>query len=115
MTEHELKLRFPRASQDFIKANRVRPAEPEQAPRQTLVDPLPGETQNRGRIDVRYRIFRVRFLDEENLNGSTKPVTDCLVQAGLLPNDDPKTVKITVEQERVCHYFEERTEIEITY
>jgi hypothetical protein len=38
-----------------------------------------------------------------------------LVQIGLLPSDDPQTIQVTVEQEKVRHYCEERTEITITY
>jgi hypothetical protein len=82
-----------------------------------LVDPLPGKAQDHGRIALRYRIFRVRLLDEENLNhlGSTKAITDCLVQVGLLPDDDPKTITLAVAQEKVAHYSQERTTIDITY
>jgi hypothetical protein len=111
---------FPRGSEEFYRlnqanANRIRSAEPQRPARSALVDPLPGEAQDHGRIALCYRIFRVRLLDQENLNGSTKPVTDCLVQIGLIPDDDPKTIEIETSQEKVAHYSQERTTIHITY
>ena len=119
MNEQELRYRFPRASKSFLEANlnRLRPAQPQPAPRASLGDTVERTTQGTGRITLRYRIYRVRLLDEENLChlGSTKSITDCLVEAGLLPGDDPKTVKIEVSQERVAHYSHERTVIEIIY
>jgi hypothetical protein len=113
--EARLRYLFPKGSQDFFAVNRLRPAQPQQTSRSALVDSLPGKAENHGRIILRYRIFRVRFLDQDNLNGSTKPVTDCLVQVGLIPSDDSQTIEVAVTQERVRHYGEERTEIEICY
>jgi hypothetical protein len=110
-----IRYHLPGASQDCINANRLRSAEPERPPRTALVGSLPREAQNHGRIALRYRIFRVRLLDQENRDGSTKPITDCLVQVGLIPDDDPKTIEIETSQEKVAHYSQERTTIDITY
>src|SRR4030095_9108734 len=115
LDEARLRYLFPRASRDFFDANRLRPADPQRAARPPLVNPLPGKTPGDDRIIVRYRTFRVRLLDQDNAFGATKTITDVLVQIGLLPSDDPQTIQVTVEQEKVRHYCEERTEITITY
>lgn len=112
---------FPRGSADFFQANetKTRPALPDPKPKHyeaTALDrAVPGKKEGMERITLRYRLFRVRPLDYENFAGSTKDLTDGLCRIGLLPGDDPTKVIIITEQERVEHYRDERTEIEIIW
>lgn len=46
---------------------------------------------------------------------STKNLLDGLRHAGLLPEDNPWTIKLQVEQEKVKGFDNEKTEIEINY
>ena len=60
---------------------------------------------------VRYTLFRVRTVDEENW--CTKHFTDALILSRLLFDDSPRWCKIEVTQVKVRFPSEERTEIEI--
>lgn len=53
------------------------------------------------------------FLDDDNLTGSTKALTDALVEAGVLPGDDADTLKVEVHQWRVASKGEVGTSVEI--
>ncbi len=112
---------FPRGSADFFKANetKTRSKLPDPKPKHyeatALGRAVPGKTKSVERVKVRYRLFRVRPLDFENFAGSTKDCTDGLCRCGLLPGDDPTRLSLTVEQEKVAHFADERTEIEIEW
>lgn len=125
MTEKELLLAFPNASRSFIQANATKINSPIQntvtkqdhAP--TLGIPIQGEKTSLGRaigrIEVRFTLFRVRCLDPDNAAASTKNLLDGLRHAKLLPEDNPWTIKLQVEQEKVKGFDNEKTEIEINY
>lgn len=68
-----------------------------------------------GRISLKFVLYRVRPLDPDGAAGSTKDLIDGLREANLLPEDDPWTISLQVEQVKVSHYSEERTELEIIY
>lgn len=68
-----------------------------------------------GRIGVRYVLHRVRPYDPENACAGTKDLTDGLRRSGLIPEDNPWTISLTVDQVKVRHYHEEKTEIFVTY
>lgn len=70
-----------------------------------------GEASDAVRCLVRYTLFRVRTVDQENW--CTKHFTDALVLSRLLFDDTPKWCQIEVEQVKVRFPSEERTEIEI--
>jgi hypothetical protein len=112
---------FPKGSAAFFKANETetRPqlqyADPKQNKKAALDRAIPGKEKSQGRVTVRYRLCRVRPLDPDNAQGSTKDCTDELCRCGLLPGDDPTKIILIVEQEKVKHYSDERTEIEIEY
>ena len=64
------------------------------------------------RIVLRITRYATRLLDEDNLAGA-KLLVDQLRYAGIIPNDDPQCLKIILDQIKVKHKTEERTEIEI--
>ena len=112
---------FPRASESFFKANETKTDTklPHSNSKHYEATPLDRVAKRKeeslGRITVRYRLCRVRPIDPDGVAGSTKDCTDGLRRCGLIPGDDPTQITLIVEQERVAHYSEERTEIELTY
>ena len=125
MTEKELLLAFPNASRSFIQANATKTNSQLQNPvvkqdhAPALGSPIQGKEHSlgraTGRIEVRFTLFRVRCLDPDNAAASTKNLLDGLRHAGLLPEDNPWTIKLQVEQEKVKGFDNEKTEIEINY
>src|SRR5437016_4829116 len=115
-----LKSHFPNASKSFFDLNpffgivkntqtsySLQPAEPQSPSSDALGATDKGEKESRGRVALRYRIFRVRPQDIDNAYGSTKQITDALVLSGLIQNDDPTKIKTTIEQEKVDHFSQE--------
>lgn len=62
---------------------------------------------------VRFTLHRVQPLDPDNAAGSCKDLLDGLRHAGLIPGDEAWRIKFGVEQEKVAHYKDEKTVIEI--
>lgn len=64
----------------------------------------------------RYRLIVTRYssrpLDADNLAGGCKPLIDAIRRAGLIPDDDPKTVILEFAQHG-CLKADERTEVEV--
>lgn len=60
---------------------------------------------------VRVVSYRVTLVDEDNL--CEKFLVDGLRYAALLPADSPDRCRIVTTQEKVAHYCEERTEIQV--
>ena len=50
-------------------------------------------------VKVAIRRIGRRRLDQDNLYGGTKMLIDCLIQCGLIQDDDEKHIDLTVEQE----------------
>ena len=71
-----------------------------------------GKTPDPVRRLVRYTLFRVRPVDQENW--CTKHFTDALVTARILFDDSPQWCQIQVEQVQVSFPSQERTEIEVS-
>lgn len=80
-----------------------------------LVGNHAGEARGTGCPRVRFTLCRVRLLDVDAKYGSIKDLLDGLQYANLLQGDREGEVTLEVIQERVSHYSEERTEIEIEY
>ncbi len=59
--------------------------------------------------------FRRRLLDPDNLVGGVKYFVDSLRYANAIPGDRPDQIRLTVQQRKVAHKSEERTEISIEY
>ncbi len=88
-------------------------SEPECAVSHDALGPAQGETQDAGRAFVFITSFRRRLLDTDNLVG--KYVVDSLRYAGLIFDDSPDQITLTVRQRKVAHKGEERTEVTIEY
>lgn len=72
------------------------------------------ETKSLPRSKVVFTLFRVRSLDPDNAAGSCKDLLDGVRHAGLLLGDEAWRIEFSVLQEKVNHFDEERTIIEIT-
>lgn len=77
-----------------------------------------GEVGNEQRSSPRHRVRivsrRVRLCDADNLVGGCKHLIDALRIARIIPEDDPTSISLEVTQEKVKHYAEEETWVEIT-
>ena len=114
MDETKLKNLFPRGSKSFFGANSQLCSEKlERASRPALERPASGETKSDDRVSLRYVLYRVRLLDPDNAVGATKTVTDCLCEVGIIPGDAANQITLTVEQVKVAHRIDERTELHI--
>ena len=115
ITPNELQRLFPGASAATRKRNQAGGLAP-----RPVVEPNPqlqpvatdaGEAPDAVRRLVRYTLFRVRPIDQENW--CTKHFTDALVLARLIFDDSPRWCLIQTEQVKVRFPSEERTEITI--
>jgi len=70
------------------------------------------QERNPSRSIIRITSFRTRLIDPDNL--CAKYFVDGLRYAGIIPDDRPQDIELTVTQEKVATIAEERTEIEIT-
>lgn len=120
LSADQLRARFPNASAQFILANsrpvvapRLRPAVAQQAaPHEPLAAGQrkgPGE----GRAHVSIERRSLKLLDKDNLYGSVKFLCDALRYAGLIADDDPESIELTVTQRRVRHRAETGTEVTV--
>lgn len=75
--------------------------------------PTAREKESFPRVTVRFIGYRVQTLDPDNFAGSCKDLLDGLRHAGLIPGDESWRIRLETEQERVGHYVDERTVIEI--
>lgn len=125
---HQLKRLFPHASQSVLQANacdygkppeskavdtRIPAGKPERLPDKALEvvrEPQEGVGQ---RIIVRITCRRVSLQDPDN--SLFKPLVDQLRYAGIIPEDDSKTIKLETDQIRVGTKKEEGTEVEVIY
>ncbi len=116
--KQRIKAMFPHASSEFLSLNLgfgVRPVDGKQNKRPALGGEASREVKSDERPIVGIKCFRVRLLDKENLYGSTKCLTDCLREVGLIPGDSEKEIDLQVSQEKVAHRNEQRTKLTITY
>jgi hypothetical protein len=86
---------------------------PEPALGEALQSNSKAQKGSKKRITLRITRYSTRLLDEDNLAGS-KLLTDQLRYAGIIPSDDPESLKIINDQVKVKHKTEERTEIRVT-
>jgi hypothetical protein len=73
------------------------------------------EAHGPGRPVVRFVLCRVQLLDADAKYGCIKDLLDGLQYAGLIRGDREDQINLVVDQQRVAHYAEERTEIEIEW
>lgn len=91
---------------------RVSDPKPKPVVRKTLPNTDKAQKGSKERIVLRITRYATRLLDEDNLAGA-KLLVDQLRYAGIIPNDDPQCLKIILDQIKVKHKTEERTEVEI--
>ena len=91
---------------------RVSDPKPKPVARKTLPNTDKAQKGSKERIVLRITRYATRLLDEDNLAGA-KLLVDQLRYAGIIPNDDPQCLKIILDQIKVKHKTEERTEVEI--
>lgn len=116
MTPNEIRQRFPFASEACIALNAsLQSAQPQHDAPKPLAKVAGRKEKSVARIALRYRIYRIRLQDPDNAAAGTKAITDGLRRCGLIPNDSPEEISLTVEQQKVKTKSEQRTEIEIAY
>ena len=91
---------------------RVSDSKPKPVTRKTFPNTDKTQEGSKKRISLRITRYATRLLDEDNLSGA-KLTIDQLRYAGIIPNDDPESTKIILDQIKVKNKKEERTEIEI--
>lgn len=118
ITEHELRQRFPKASEHFIRLNARIPARSSGAPaksqRSSGGHPLAAHQDQKARAGtllVRVIDIRKRMLDDDN--AMEKYLVDSLRYAGFIPNDKPPAVRIQTLQRKADKGEAERTIIEV--
>jgi len=72
---------------------------------------IPGKTKDVQRVRIVIESFRRVLLDPDNL--CPKYFLDGIKYAGLIPDDSPDKIELTVLQSKVDNKEDERTEIEI--
>ncbi len=93
-----------------------------------LLDPVPqcdplqplvpsSQTQKTSSFSITLRINRTatKLQDFDNFVGGTKPLTDQLRYAGILPDDDPASITSEFIQSKCKHKHEEGTTVQIVF
>ena len=88
------------------------PEPPQQAP--ALGGDDEGKAQGAGCPAIRFVVRRVRPLDEDAKHGACKDLVDGLRHAGLIHSDAAGQIRLEVEQEKVMHFADQETLIELT-
>ena len=110
MDEKTLQQRFPRASKDFLEANRSDPTPQPKPP----VRHEPMAAAKRKKAHPRRRILRIisyrtRICDTDNL--CPKYFIDALRYARIITDDSPEHIELQVTQEKVGRLLDEKTVI----
>ena len=111
MTADELRARYPNASERFIALNakprlaavapRLRHAKPQRSSPHEPLAADEGKGKGKVRHHVRFERCACALLDKDNLYGSVKFACDALRYLGLIRDDDPDSIELTVTQRRV--------------
>lgn len=99
-------------SRTEVNSLRVSDPKPQPIVRKELLDSSKTQKGSRTRLALRITRYATRLLDEDNLAGA-KLLVDQMRYAGILPDDDPGSTKIILDQIKVSKKTEERTEISI--
>jgi len=91
---------------------RILDSKPKPIVRKTLQNTDKTQKTSRSRITLCITRYSTKLLDEDNLAGA-KLLIDQLRYAGIIPNDDPESTKIILDQIKVPHQNQARTEIAI--
>lgn len=130
MNPHQLKRLFPHASKSVLAANSGdygtgKPEDPhlaagggpaiaQPADVRPLDSVLPGQEAVEKRILVRITVRKCGILQDAD-NCAVKALVDQLRAIEAIPNDDPATIRLQVEQVRVKTKKEQGTEVEIIW
>ena len=106
---------FPRASKAFLEANAQLSNPKPSKQKGALGANGSGKTQSTRRPHVCFTLCRTKLLDVDAKYGSIKDLLDSLQYAGLVSGDREDQITLEVQQEKVAHRSEERTEIIIEY
>ena len=98
---------------DSLPVCTVPDAKPERHEAPALERAAQGAKESVSRVIVRFVGYRVHPLDPDNFAGSVKDLLDGLRHAGIILGDEPWRIKLETEQEKVAHFADERTVIEI--
>jgi hypothetical protein len=116
MNERNLRELLPHASATFLALNAELPnPEPQREPASALDTTAEGKKDSTRRITVRIVSHRIRPCDADNIAGGSKWLIDQLRAFKLIPDDDPASIILSVEQVKVAHRTEQKTEIELIY
>lgn len=80
-----------------------------------LVGQREGKARSAGRPHVSFTLRRVRLLDVDAKFSSIKDLLDGLQYAGLVDGDREDQITLGVTQEKVDHFHQEQTVVEIQY
>jgi len=94
--------------------NQLPDTEPLERP-QVMVGGGEGKAQGAGRVALRFTLRRVRLLDPCAKYGSCKSLIDGCRFAELIHNDREEDITLEVNQEKVAHFKDEKTILEIIY
>ncbi len=116
MTAHELKRRYPNASESFIRANcdkgDAQSPELELPIYREPVGQKKGEAGDSGRVCVRVESVRTRLIDPDNL--CPKYFVDCLRYAEIIQDDRPEDIELICTQRKIRPGEEAHTMITIS-
>ena len=117
MDEATIRKLFPNASASLFKANKAGSELPSAKPQyHAQLQPLAAADKEKGNsapCKVSIISYRRRLLDIDNLYGGVKWFVDALRYEGVIRDDDPESIALTVSQVKVKTKQEQRTEIEI--
>lgn len=88
---------------------------PQHDPVKPLVTPPPTQTKGQNRTTLHIERVSTKLQDFDNFVGGTKPLTDQLRYAGLIPDDDPESITAHYKQQKCKHKRDEKTIVQIIY
>ncbi len=115
MTRNEILIRFPRATESFIRRNLSTPSPNDPAPvvarlpaqkpkpnkRETVLHPRKAYEGSCRRPTVIITRCSPGHLDRDNLYAAAKKIIDCLFADGRIPGDSPADIELFVFQKTV--------------
>ncbi len=102
-----------KANHEAINHRKIQDSKPEHHKAPTLDRADEGKKEGSDRVIVRFIGYRVRPLDPDNFAGGCKDLLDALRHSSLIYGDEPWRIDFQTRQEKVLHYTEEKTVIEI--
>ncbi len=101
------------ANHETINHGKIQDSEPKHHQTPALDSADEGKKEGSDRVTVRFIGYRVRPLDPDNFAGGCKDLLDALRHSSLIYGDEPWRIDFQTRQEKVLHYTEEKTVIEI--